>query len=62
MSELVSQARARAPRFAEAAAERARLTLVPPRRMRAPRAPLAVLIFVILGAGVVGLLMFNTHM
>jgi hypothetical protein len=30
--------------------------------MRAPRAPFAVLVFVILGAGVVGLLMFNTHM
>jgi len=61
MSELVNQARARAPRFAEAA-ERARLTLVPPRRSRAPRAPFAVLVFAILGAGVVGLLMFNTHM
>jgi len=62
MSSLVSQARARAPRFAEAAAERARLTLVPPTRGRAPRAPFAVLVFAILGAGVVGLLMFNTHM
>jgi hypothetical protein len=61
MSELVSQARARAPRLAEAA-ERARLTLVPPQRGRAPRAPFAVLVFAILGAGVVGLLMFNTHM
>ena len=62
MSQLVSQARARAPRLAEAVAERARLTLVPPQRRRAPRAPFAVLVFVILGAGVVGLLMFNTHM
>lgn len=62
MSSLVSQARARAPRLAEAAVERARLTLVPARAPRAPRAPFAVLVFVILGAGVVGLLMFNTHM
>jgi len=30
--------------------------------VRAPRAPFAVLVFAILGAGVVGLLMFNTHM
>lgn len=62
MSTLFSQARTRAPRLAEAAVERARLTLVPARRTRAPRAPFAVLVFAILGAGVVGLLMFNTHM
>ncbi|MGY2875295.1 hypothetical protein ACVW00_002485 [Marmoricola sp. URHA0025 HA25] len=62
MSTLMSQARARAPRFAEAAVERARLSLVPVRRTRPPRAPFAVLVFAILGAGVVGLLMFNTHM
>lgn len=62
MSELWDQARSRAPRFAEAAVERARLTLVPARSARAPRAPFAVLVFAILGAGVVGLLMFNTHM
>jgi hypothetical protein len=62
MSSLVSQARARAPRFAEAAVERARLSLVPVRRTRPPRTPFAVLVFAILGAGVVGLLMFNTHM
>lgn len=62
MSTLMSQARTRAPRFAEAAVERARLTLVPAGRARAPRAPFAVLVLAILGAGVVGLLMFNTHM
>jgi hypothetical protein len=62
MSELWDQARSRAPRFAEAAVERARLTLVPTGASRAPRAPFAVLVFAILGAGVVGLLMFNTHM
>lgn len=62
MSTLMSQARGRAPRLAEAAVEKARLTLVPNRRTAAPRAPFAVLVFAILGAGVVGLLMFNTHM
>lgn len=62
MSTLISQARTRAPRFAESAVEKARLSLVPVRRARAPRAPFAVLVFAILGAGVVGLLMFNTHM
>jgi hypothetical protein len=62
MSSLVSQARARAPRLAEAAVEKARLTLVPARSTPAPRTPFAVLVFAILGAGVVGLLMFNTHM
>ena len=62
MSTLMSPARGRAPRLAEAAVEKARLTLVPSRRTAAPRAPFAVLVFVILGAGVVGLLMFNTHM
>ena len=62
MSSLITQARTRAPRLAEAAVERARLTLVPAGRSRAPRAPFAVLVFAILGAGVVGLLMFNTHM
>jgi hypothetical protein len=62
MSELWDQARSRAPRLAEAAVERARLTLVPARTRRAARAPFAVLVFAILAAGVVGLLMFNTHM
>jgi hypothetical protein len=61
MSSLVSQARTRA-RLAEAAVEKARLTLVPVRRTPAPRAPFAVLVLAVLGAGVVGLLMFNTHM
>jgi cell division protein FtsB len=48
--------------FERAAVERARLALVPVRRVNAPRAPFAVLVFLILGAGVVGLLMFNTQM
>lgn len=62
MSLLSTPARLRMPRTARNAVERARLTVVPVRRSRAPRMPFAVLVFVILGAGVVGLLMFNTHM
>jgi hypothetical protein len=60
MSQLTSTVRAARP--AIAAVERARLALVPVRRVDAPRAPFAVLVFLILGAGVVGLLMFNTQM
>ncbi len=61
MSSMTSPGRVRAPRTA-AAVERARLALVPTRTVTAPRAPFAVLVFLILGAGVVGLLMFNTQM
>ena len=61
MSQLTSPVRTVA-RPAAAAVERARLALVPVRRVDAPRAPFAVLVFLILGAGVVGLLMFNTQM
>lgn len=60
-----SGARTRVPRFAEAAVERARLTVVPQRalgRTQARRTPFAVLVLAMLVAGVVGLLMFNTHM
>jgi cell division protein FtsB len=56
------QARTRVPRSAWAAVERARLTVVPVRRSHAARMPFAILVSVLLGAGVVGLLMFNTHM
>lgn len=70
MSTLINSARAgvrtRVPRFAEAAVERARLTVVPPRRSlgrtQAARTPFAVLVLLMLAAGVVGLLMFNTNM
>ena len=69
MSSLIDSARAgarnRVPRFAEAAVERARLTVVPPRRLgrtQAARTPFAVLVLAMLAAGVVGLLMFNTNM
>ncbi len=61
-----SGARSRVPRFAEAAVERARLTVVPPRRAigrtQAARTPFAILVIAMLVAGVVGLLMFNTNM
>lgn len=70
MSTLFSSARAgartRVPRFAEAAVERARLTVVPPRRQlgrtQAARTPFAVVVLAMLAAGVVGLLTFNTNM
>ena len=69
MSSLINSARAgarRVPRFADAAVERARLTVVPPRRSlgrtQAARTPFAVLVIAMLAAGVVGLLMFNTNM
>ncbi len=70
MSTLITAAKAgartRVPRFAEAAVERARLTVVPPRRAigrtQAARTPFAVLVIAMLVAGVVGLLMFNTNM
>ncbi len=66
MSPLKDGARSRVPRFAEAAVERARLTVVPPRRTlgrtQAARTPFAVLVIAMLAGGVVGLLMFNTSM
>jgi hypothetical protein len=65
MSQIASGARTRVPRFAEAAVERARLTVVPQRslgRTQAARTPFAVLVIAMLVAGVVGLLMFNTSM
>ena len=64
MSSTAAQVRSRLPRIAEVAVERARLTVVPrPRsRPRAPRVPFVTLVSVILLAGVVGLLMFNTSM
>lgn len=50
------------PRAARQAVERARLTVVPGRAVRAPRTPFAVLVIALLAGGVVGLLMFNTHL
>ena len=51
-----------APRLAQAALERARLTVVPRRRSSAPRMPFIAFVTVILLGGVIGLLMFNTSM
>lgn len=62
MSTLFSQARTRIPRFADAAVERARLTVVPSRPVDAPRAPFVVLVVLLLAGGVAGLLAFNTTM
>lgn len=62
MSTLFSQARTRIPRFADAAVERARLTVVPSRVENAPRAPFVVLVVLLLAGGVAGLLAFNTSM
>ncbi|MGA8209745.1 MAG: hypothetical protein WB441_00480 [Nocardioidaceae bacterium] len=53
----------RMPRIAEAAVERARLTLVPrPGGDRPPRVPFVALVSLLLVAGVGGLLFFNTSM
>lgn len=51
-----------APRLAQAALQRARLSVVPRRRSRAPRMPFVAFVSVILLAGVIGLLLFNTSM
>jgi ABC-type nickel/cobalt efflux system permease component RcnA len=62
MSALMNQARSRVPRIAEAAVERARLTVVPRTPVRAARVPFVVLVSLLLVAGVAGLLCFNTSM
>jgi cell division protein FtsB len=61
-SSAAAQIRSRVPRLAEAAVERARLTVVPARRVRAARVPFVTLVTVLLLGGVVGLLLFNTQM
>jgi cell division protein FtsB len=62
MSALINQARNRVPRIAEAAVERARLTVVPRRTTRAARVPFVTLVSLLLVSGVAGLLLFNTSM
>jgi hypothetical protein len=62
MSALINQARTRVPRLAEAAVDRARLTVVPRRAPRAPRMPFVTLVCLVLLSGVAGLLLFNTSM
>lgn len=56
------QLRQRIPRIAEAAVERARLTVVPRGRTQAARVPFVLLVSLLLVGGVVGLLLFNTSM
>jgi hypothetical protein len=62
MSSPAVQFRTRVPRIAGAAVERARLTVVPRARSRAPRVPFVTLVSLVLVGGVVGLLLFNTSM
>lgn len=62
MSTLINQAR-RVPRIAEAAVDRARLTVVPrAASRRAARVPFMALVSMLLVGGVAGLLFFNTSM
>ncbi len=62
MSTPALQLRERMPRLAEEAVARARLTVVPRRRVRAARMPFVTLVSLVLLGGVVGLLCFNTQM
>ena len=66
MSSTAPQLRGRlprvSPRAAQAAVARARLTVVPRVRSRAPRMPFVMLVSALLLGGVVGLLLFNTSM
>ena len=62
MSSPAVQIRSRVPRLAGSAVERARLTVVPRRRVRAARVPFVTLVSLVLLGGVIGLLLFNTSM
>jgi cell division protein FtsB len=62
MSTPALQLRERIPRLAEEAVAKARLTVVPRRRVRAARMPFVTLVSLMLLGGVVGLLCFNTQM
>jgi hypothetical protein len=63
MSALMNQARNRVPRIAEAAVERARLTVVPrSAARRSARVPFVMLVSLVLVGGIAGLLCFNTSM
>ncbi|MFC6153290.1 hypothetical protein [Nocardioides yefusunii] len=62
MSSAAEQLFARVSSIGEAAAERARLTVVPTSTPRPPRLPFLVLVSCITLLGVVGLLMFNTSL
>src|SRR3954454_2459012 len=63
MSSTAPALRARVPRLAGAALERARLTVVPKRkRRRSSPVPFLVVVSMLAVGGVVGLLLFNTSM
>ena len=62
MSLPVVQLRARMPRIAEAAVEKARLRVVPRRVPQHTRVPFVALVSLVLLGGVIGLLLFNTSM
>jgi cell division protein FtsB len=62
MSSPVLQPRTRVTRIAQEAVDRARLTVVPRVRSRAPRVPFVTLVSLVLVGGIVGLLLFNTSM
>ena len=62
MSSPALQPRIRVPRIAQEAVDKARLSVVPRVRSRAPRVPFVTLVSLVLVAGVVGLLLFNTSM
>jgi cell division protein FtsB len=62
MSSPALQPRIRVPRIAQDAVDRARLTVVPRVRSRAPRVPFVTLVSMLLVGGIVGLLLFNTSL
>jgi cell division protein FtsL len=62
MSSPAVQIRHRVPRIAQEAVERARLSVVPRARSRAPKVPFVTLVSLVLVGGIVGLLLFNTSM
>lgn len=62
MSTQAAQLRRSVPRIAQDAVEKARLTVVPRARSRAPKVPFLSLVSLVLVGGIVGLLLFNTSM
>jgi hypothetical protein len=62
MSTPAVQLRSRVASIGDAAVERARLSVVPRTKVRAPRIPFVTLVSLVLLGGVIGLLMFNTSM
>jgi hypothetical protein len=62
MSSPALQTRTRVTRIAQEAVDKARLSVVPRVRTRAPRVPFVTLVSLVLVGGIVGLLLFNTSM